>query len=289
MYGQPKVLTPEKLEKIKQDIAEVLDKDPEYDGIGHYGPVLVRLAWHSSGSYDKNTNTGGSYGATMRFASEAKIAANRGLEVARNLLEPIKKKYGSAISYGDLWTLAGVVAVQEMGGPEVEWRAGRVDAKDDSSCPPDGRLPDASKGSSHIRDIFYRMGFNDQEIVALCGAHAVGKCHTDRSGFKGPWTFSPVSFTNSYYTMLLDNEWVEKSTDTDNLGRKVQWKGPKQYVDKATGEIMMLPTDMELIRDPKFRKWVEIYAKDQDKFFKDFADVFSRLLELGCKNLRKIE
>jgi cytochrome c peroxidase len=52
----------------------------------------------------------------------------------------------------------------------------------------DGRLPDASQGARHIRDVFGRMGFNDQEMVSLIGAHAVGRCHTDRSGFDGPWT-----------------------------------------------------------------------------------------------------
>jgi cytochrome c peroxidase len=67
----------------------------------------------------------------------------------------------------------------------------------------DGRLPDASQGHDHLRQIFYRMGFNDQEIVALSGAHALGRCHTDRSGFDGPWTFSPTTFTNDYYNLLV--------------------------------------------------------------------------------------
>lgn len=62
------------------------------------------------------------------------------------------------------------------------------------NCTPDGRLPDADKGADHIRNIFYRMGFNDEEIVALSGAHALGRCHTDRSGFDGPWQ---VSFQSS--------------------------------------------------------------------------------------------
>jgi cytochrome c peroxidase len=64
-----------------------------------------------------------------------------------------------------------------MGGPQIAWRPGRSDAADGKQCPPDGRLPDATKDQRHVRDIFYRMGFNDQEIVALCGAHALGKCH----------------------------------------------------------------------------------------------------------------
>ena len=107
------------------------------------------------------------------------------------------------ISYADLYILAGVVAIEEMGGPKVPFRWGRTDAKcpaepkDDKRFSPDGRLPDGDKGAQHIRDIFYRMGFDDQGIVALSGAHAVGRCHTDRSGFWGPWTYAESTFRYS--------------------------------------------------------------------------------------------
>lgn len=216
----------------------------------------------------------------MRFSPEKDFGANAGLGVARSLLEPIKKKYGEQLSYADLWTLAGVVAIKEMGGPSIPWRSGRSDAPNGEACPPDGRLPDASKDSKHLRAIFNRMGFNDQEIVALSGAHALGKCHTDRSGYSGPWTFSPTSFTNAYFTLLLSETWVPKKSDIV-ASKTVPWKGPLQYTDKKTQTLMMLPTDMELVQDPEFRKWTEIYAKDQDKFFSDFSKVFGKLMELG--------
>ena len=135
----------------------------------------------------------------MRFAPEANLGANAGLDKARDLLEPIKQKFPQ-ITYSDLWTLAGVCAIQEMGGPEIKWRSGRKDG-DVKGCSPDGRLPDGDKGSDHLRKIFGRMGFDDQEIVALSGAHALGRCHTDRSGFEGPWTFSPTTLTNDYYRL----------------------------------------------------------------------------------------
>ena len=149
------------------------------------------------------------------------------------------------ISYSDLWTLAGACSIQEMQGPTIPWRPGRVDG-DVSACTPDGRLPDASQGQKHMRDIFYRMGFNDQEIVALAGAHALGRCHTDRSGYDGPWTFSPITLTNDFYVLLLDEKWGWK-----------KWKGPKQYEDKKTKTLMMLPSDMSLVQDKAFRKHVE--------------------------------
>lgn len=251
---------------VRKAIEDILDVEGYDDG--SYGPILVRLAWHSAGTYDKTTGTGGSNGATMRFGPECEHGANAGLAVARKLLEPIKAKF-PWISYADLWTLAGVVALESMGGPTIPWRAGRIDKPDGKECPPDGRLPDASQGAAHIRDIFGRMGFNDQEIVALSGAHTLGRCHTDRSGFVNPWTNAPTTFSNLYFQELVNNKWTKK-----------KWSGPLQYED-PTGALMMLPTDMALIWDRKFKKYVTEYAKDEDKFFRDFAAAFSKLLELG--------
>ncbi|ORY66445.1 mitochondrial putative cytochrome c peroxidase [Pseudomassariella vexata] len=264
----PTVFTPTKedYQRVYNDIAARLEEEDDYDD-GSYGPVLVRLAWHASGTYDKETKTGGSNGATMRFAPEGDHGANAGLKHARDFLEPIKAKY-PWISYSDLWTLAGVTAIQEMQGPVIPWRPGRSD-RDVSACTPDGRLPDAAQGTDHLRNIFYRMGFNDQEIVALAGAHALGRCHTDRSGFDGPWTFSPTVLTNDYYTLLLSEKWSIR-----------KWDGPKQFQDKGK-TLMMLPADYALIQDKAMKPFVEKYAKDNDAFFKDFSNVIVKLFELG--------
>ncbi|KFY87458.1 hypothetical protein V500_06946 [Pseudogymnoascus sp. VKM F-4518 (FW-2643)] len=257
----------EDYQKVYNEIAARLEEKDDYDD-GSYGPVLLRLAWHASGTYDVETKTGGSNGATMRFQPEGDHGANSGLKAARDFLEPVKEKF-PWITYSDLWILAGVTAIQEMQGPTIPYRPGRAD-RDVAACTPDGRLPDATQGGKHLRDIFGRMGFNDQEIVALSGAHALGRCHTDRSGFEGPWTFSPTVLTNDFYSLLLEQTWQWK-----------KWNGPKQYEDKATKTLMMLPTDYVLIKDKGFRPWVEKYAKDNDLFFKDFAAVVTKLFELG--------
>ena len=151
---------------------------------------------------------------------------------------------------------------------------GRKDGEE-AHCTPDGRLPDGDKGSDHLRHIFYRMGFNDQEIVALSGAHALGRCHKDRSGFDGPWQHAPTSFTNAYYELLFSEKWNLK-----------KWDGPIQYEDKSTKSLMMLTTDYALRTDKsvsacfaspcllrshcgvQFRKHAERYAKSEDEFFK---------------------
>jgi len=254
--------------KIGEEIANIISSAPDNYDDGSYGPMFVRLAWHASGTYDKNKKDGGSNGGRIRFEPEAKWSGNNGLDLARSLLEPLKQRHPE-ISYADLYTYAGVVAIEEMSGPKIPWRPGRTDDPDGSLSPKGGRLPDGDKDQSHVREVFYRMGFNDREIVALCGAHALGRCHTDRSGFTGPWTRMPTTFSNEYFRELIENTWTPK-----------KWNGPKQYED-PTGELMMLETDLALIRDPEFRKWVEIYAKDQNLFFKDFAVAFSKLLELG--------
>jgi len=255
---------------VRKDIADIMD-DYDWDD-GSWGPVLVRLAWHASGTYCAADKTGGSNGATMRFKPESADDANAGLSLARARLEAIKEKHPN-LSYADLWVLASYVAIEEMGGPEIEFKGGRSDAKDGSDakvrC---GRLPDAAQGADHVRDVFYRMGFSDQEIVVLVGGgHAIGRCHTDRSGFDGPWTRAPTTISNEYFNRLFEEEWVEK-----------KWKGPRQFEDKATGKLMMLPTDMVNLTDPEFRKYSQMYQKDEGKFIEDFAAAFKKLTELGC-------
>lgn len=113
------------------------------------------------------------------------------------------------------------------------------------------RLPDGALGADHIRDVFGRMGFSDQEIVALSGAHALGRCHSDRSGFDGsvphpfaqtaradteyrPWVVNPTRFSNQYFKLLLRDIWKPR-----------KWDGPFQYEATVAGtKLMMLPTDV---------------------------------------------
>lgn len=259
--------TKDDYQKVYNEIAGRLAEDCNYDD-GSYGPILLRLAWHASGTYDKKTGTGGSNGATMRFCPESSHGANTGLNIARNFLEPVKTKF-AWITYSDLWILGGVTAIQEMEGPIVPFRPGRQD-KDSTYCPPDGRLPDASEGAQHLRDIFYRMGFDDQEIVALAGAHSLGRCHPDRLGFDGPWTYTPTYVSNQYYYMLTAEFWKVRN-----------WDGPRQFQGSSSQTLMMLPTDLALIQDEIMKPWVEKYADDNMLFFHDFSNVLVKLFELG--------
>jgi cytochrome c peroxidase len=215
----------------------------------------------------------------MRYEAEGGDPANAGLQHARVFLELLKEKH-AWITYADLWTLAGVVAIKEMGGPDIPWQGGRTDFVDDSKLPPRGRLPDAAQGSDHLRFIFNRMGFNDREIVALSGAHNLGRCHADRSGFDGAWVNNPTRFSNQYFILLLSLQWKKKTLKN----------GVEQFVnhdEDLQTELMMLPTDMALTQDKEFVKWVELYARDKETFFADFSQVFAKLMELGISRDEK--
>jgi cytochrome c peroxidase len=179
-----------------------------------------------------------------------------------------------------------VTAIKSLSGPTIPWSSGRVDEMNPSAVSPDGRLPAADSGlpgankvdADHLRSMFSRMGFGDQEIVCLSGAHALGRCHATASGYDGPWTPTPTTFNNLYYQLLLTLKWIPKD-----------WNGPFQYVDAPTGKLMMLPTDLVLLQDKSYLKWVKVYAKDADKFNKDFAKAFQKLEELGTSGLTPTE
>ncbi|XP_076938582.1 L-ascorbate peroxidase, cytosolic-like [Bidens hawaiensis] len=157
---------------------------------------MLLLAWHSAATYDVHTETGGPFG-TMRFQAELSHAANTGLEIVVDLLEPIKQLF-PIISYADLYQLAGVVAVEVVGGPLVPFHPGR---KDKQETPVEGRLPDADKGGDHLRDVYVKnMGLDDVDIVALSGGYTLGELRRKQKfGVDGPWTTTSIVFDNGYF------------------------------------------------------------------------------------------
>lgn len=221
------------IEKARRDLRALISSK-------NCAPIMLRLAWHDAGTYDVNTKTGGPNGS-IRNEHELSHGANNGLKIAINFCEEVKAKHPK-ITYADLYQLAGVVAVEVTGGPTIDFVPGR---KDSLESPEEGRLPDAKQGVPHLKDIFYRMGLSDKEIVALSGGHTLGKAHADRSGFDGPWTREPLKFDNSYFVELLKGE---------------------------SEGLLKLPTDNALLEDSAFRSYVELYAKDEDAFFKDYAE-----------------
>ncbi|KAK7282714.1 hypothetical protein RIF29_11702 [Crotalaria pallida] len=260
---------PDQLKNAREDIKELLKTK-------FCHPLLVRLGWHDAGTYNKNIEEwpqrGGANGS-LRFEVELKHAANAGLENALKLLQPIKDKY-SGVTYADLFQLASATAVEEAGGPKIPMKYGRVDTTNPNQSPEEGRLPDAGPPSpaDHLRQVFYRMGLNDKEIVALSGGHTLGRSRPDRSGWGKPetkytkngpgapggqsWTVQWLKFDNSYF---------------------------KDIKEKKDEDLLVLPTDAVIFEDPSFKVYAEKYAEDQEAFFKDYAEAHAKLSNLGAK------
>ena len=204
------------LDALKKDIEKTLTDSRDWwpADWGHYGPLMIRLAWHSAGTYRTLDGRGGAGGGQMRFDPLNSWPDNGNLDKARRLLWPIKQKYGSSVSWADLMILTGNVALESMGfktygfaggreddwepdlvywGPEQEWLADeRYSGERDLENPlaavqmgliyvnpegPNGN-PDPLLAAKDIRETFARMAMNDEETVALiAGGHTFGKTH----------------------------------------------------------------------------------------------------------------
>ncbi|GAA2666594.1 catalase/peroxidase HPI [Streptomyces lunalinharesii] len=205
------------LPAVKRDIAEVLSTSQDWwpADFGNYGPLMIRMAWHSAGTYRISDGRGGAGAGQQRFAPLNSWPDNASLDKARRLLWPVKKKYGKSISWADLLVLTGNVALETMGfstfgyaggredvweaeedvywGPETTWLGDERYTGDRELENPLGAVqmgliyvnpegpngnPDPLAAARDIRETFRRMAMNDEETVALiAGGHTFGKTH----------------------------------------------------------------------------------------------------------------
>jgi len=216
------------LAAVKQDIFALMTTSQPWwpADFGHYGPLFIRMAWHSAGTYRVGDGRGGGGAGAQRFAPLNSWPDNANLDKARLLLWPVKQKYGRKLSWGDLMILAGNCALESMGfktagfaggrvdiweppqdvswGPEREWLADKRYSGDRDLAHPLAAVqmgliyvnPEGPNGSADplaaardIRETFARMAMNDEETVALiAGGHTFGKTHgaADPSQYVGP-------------------------------------------------------------------------------------------------------
>ncbi|MBR0660118.1 catalase/peroxidase HPI [Neoroseomonas oryzicola] len=205
------------VKSLKKDLIALMTLSQDWwpADYGHYGPLFVRMSWHSAGTYRTADGRGGASNGAHRFAPENSWPDNANLDKARRLLWPLKQKYGNAISWADLMVLAGTVAMESMGLKTFGFAFGREDiwepeediywgAEDtwlgDKRYTGDRHLenplaavqmgliyvnpegpngnPDPVASGRDIRETFARMAMNDEETVALtAGGHTFGKCH----------------------------------------------------------------------------------------------------------------
>jgi catalase-peroxidase len=204
------------VEALKKDLKLAMKNSQDWwpADYGHYGPFFIRMSWHAAGTYRTIDGRGGSDGGMQRFAPLNAWPDNASLDKARRLLQPIKLKYGNAVSWADLMVLAGTVAMEDMGFPVIGFAFGRADewTPEEVNWGPEGQWlgderhtgervlnkpfgatqmgliyvnpegpggnPDPVAAAHDIRQAFGRMGMNDEETAALIvGGHSFGKTH----------------------------------------------------------------------------------------------------------------
>jgi len=250
------------LEAVKRDLGELMTKSQDWwpADFGHYGPLLIRMAWHSAGTYRIGDGRGGAGSGSQRFPPLNSWPDNANLDKARRLLWPIKQRYGRKISWADLMILAGNVALESMGfktfgfaggredawepdediywGSEREWLADKRYSGDrELESPlaavqmgliyvnPEGpnRNPDPLAAAKDIRETFARMAMNDEETVALIGGgHTFGKTHGagDASLVGPPPESAPIEEQGLGWKSRFG---TGKGDDTITSGLEVTW------------------------------------------------------------------
>jgi len=250
------------LEAVKRDLRELMTQSQDWwpADWGHYGPLFIRMAWHSAGTYRITDGRGGANSGQQRFPPLNSWPDNANLDKARRLLWPIKQKYGRKISWADLMILAGNVALESMGfktigfaggredwwepdesvywGPEGKWLEDqRHTASGELEVPfanvqmgliyvnpegPNGN-PDPIAAAKDIRETFGRMGMNDEETVALiAGGHTFGKAHgAAPASYVGP---EPEAAPIQEQGLGWKNSFgTGKGPDTITSGLEVTW------------------------------------------------------------------
>ncbi|MFI6574182.1 catalase/peroxidase HPI [Nocardiopsis sp. NPDC050513] len=296
------------LDAVKADIAEVLTTSQDWwpADFGHYGPLIIRMAWHSAGTYRSHDGRGGGSAGQQRFAPLNSWPDNVNLDKARRLLWPVKKKYGQNISWADLMILAGNVALESMGfetfgfgggradvwepdedvywGPETTWLDDqRYTGDRDLEKPlaavqmgliyvnpegPNGN-PDPIAAARDIRETFGRMGMNDEETVALiAGGHTFGKTHgaAPDSNLEADPEAAGLEMQGLGWK---NNHGTGKGGDTITSGLEVTWTTtPAQWSQGFFKNLFEF--EYELTESPAGAKqWI---AKDAEEIIPDAHD-----------------
>jgi catalase-peroxidase len=295
------------VEALKRDLEELMTTSQDWwpADFGHYGPLFIRMSWHSAGTYRIEDGRGGGGDGAQRFAPLNSWPDNANLDKARRLLWPVKQKYGRAISWADLLVLAGNVALESMGlktfgfgfgrediwepeeiywGPEDTWLGDeRYSGERDLSNPlgavqmgliyvnpegPNGN-PDPIAAARDIRETFRRMAMNDEETFALiAGGHTFGKTHgAGDADLVGPEPEAcPVTGQGLGWK---SNFGTGKGGDTITSGLEVTWTNTPTKWDNSFLEILF-GHEWELTKSPAgANQWV---AKDAEETVPDAHD-----------------
>jgi catalase-peroxidase len=276
------------LDALKKDLEALMTDSQDWwpADYGHYGPLFIRMAWHSAGTYRMGDGRGGAGYGTQRFAPLNSWPDNANLDKARRLLWPIKQKYGSKISWADLMVLTGNVALESMGFKTIGFAGGREDVWEpqediywgsesewlgDKRYSGDRKLenplaavqmgliyvnpegpngnPDPVASARDVRETFARMAMNDEETVALvAGGHTFGKCHgAGDAALVGPEPeAAPIEEQGLGWKSSFGSG---KGGDTITSGIEGAWKPNPTRWDMGYLE-MLFTYEWELVKSP---------------------------------------
>jgi len=240
------------------------------------GPAFLRLAFHDQGTYNKSINKGG--GATVQFMLNE--PQNGGLERPINALKLIQQQ-NPGVSLADLIIFAACVGINTLGGPSITFRPGRrdltpQDAQEILNAHPDKNLLLPKPNHEELMRTFYaKYGFGDREIVLFNGAHTLGHTNIPDGKFRG-WSRNMQKFDNDYFVRVYQEQWPV--FPFPGAPGKNFWKTP----DDA---LILFETDFILRTDNSFIQIGQDYMRNNDKFFRDFAQMFQVFGELGWSNL----
>ena len=296
-------------DSLKKDIAAVLTDSQDWwpADFGNYGPLFIRMAWHSAGTYRTGDGRGGACEGQQRFAPLNSWPDNVNLDKARRLLWPVKQKYGNKISWADLMILTGTVALENMGFETIGFAGGREDVWEPQSnvywgsetkwlednrynggretlenplaavqmgliyVNPEGPNghPDPVLAAKDIRETFGRMGMNDEETVALiAGGHTLGKSHgAGPASHVGP---EPEAAPIEMQGLGWKSDYKSgKGTDAIGSGLEVTWTStPTEWNHQYLS--LLFNNEWELTKSPAGgHQWV---AKDSDVTVPDAFD-----------------
>ena len=265
----------------------IQSKDPPFR------PLLLRLAFHGLSTFDPRIiPIGGSNGGCVRGNPELGLKDNKGLDVATLALEVVKTSH-PFITYADLYQLAGNVAIEFMGGPNIVWRPGRKDFSDadlptlcvgDDERLPQKRRKDDNLPHEHTRNYLFKkfaeMGISTEtdvdgfhKIVALMGAHTVGAMHKKVSGNEGNWTINVFHFDCEYFKNMANGPWGPSTATTRGTDL--------QYFGGPSPRFTVLPIDMILRADIRLMVVMREMEDDKKLFFKFFAEAWNQVQENG--------
>jgi len=252
-------LTTTTIASIGEDFCAILTGGCDTDSAGAYNGVTsgytadldradvvagaIQLAFHDAGTYDPTNTTapGGPDGCACDKKDE-----NAGLDYIKDILEPIYEKYSDYLSLADFWVVCANVAI-EVSVPKNSvidnaFQYGRSDHDDCDGCALSvaNRLPDSSLSTDHVLEVFQdRMGFNKSEIVALMGAHSLGRMEFNNSGHEGIWDQTPAKLDQRYFIAILSFTWCrfyvnQTGNDYSDSQYKYEWRVPNEMSESMT-------------------------------------------------------